>query len=496
MGTYLCIDLKSFYASVECVERGLDPLDANLVVADLTRTEKTICLAVTPSMKSYGVPGRARLFEVIQRVNEINIQRKQSCGGEFENSSVSKAELSENKKVMFSYIVAPPRMALYIKYSAEIYGVYLKYIAPDDIHIYSIDEMFMDITAYLKLYNVTAQELAGRMLREVYDITGITATVGIGANMYLAKVAMDIVAKNTKADKLGMRIAELDEFSYREKLWEHKPLTDFWRVGRGYMKKLEKNYMFTMGDIARCSMTPWGERLLYKLFGVNAELLIDHAWGWESCEMSDVKAYEPKQKSISSGQVLQCPYSWEKARVIVREMAELLALELLDKGLLTTQLVLGIGYDVENVELEEKQNHEICIDFYGRKIPKPIHGSAGLEIATSSAEVIKKTTLDIYDEITDKRLSVRKINITANHIIRESEVRRLPFEQMTLFVDYIRLKSEEEKKHKKLEREKYIQMAALRLQRRFGANAVLRGYNLLEGAMTIERNGQIGGHKA
>ncbi len=497
MKSYLCIDLKSFYASVECVERGLDPLDTNLVVADASRTDKTICLAVTPSMKRFGIPGRARLFEVRQKVDEVNILRKQRCGAKvFKDSSVSATELDANPGVALSYITATPQMAAYIKYSAEIYSIYLKYIAPEDIHIYSIDEMFMDITSYLKMYCMSARDLARAMLRDICDMTGITATVGIGTNMYLAKVAMDIVAKHTVPDEYGTRIAELDEISYRTKLWNHRPLTDFWRIGNGYAKKLEKNYMFTMGDIAKCSMTPWGERLLYKMFGVNAELLIDHAWGWEPCEMADVKAYVPKQKSISSGQVLQCPYSWEKARVIVREMAEVLAIDLVDKRLLTNQLVLNIGYDVENVREEDGRKNEICIDFYGRKIPKPVHGTANQKNPTSSAEIIKKSILDIYDRITDKNLSVRKINITANQIIEETEILRSPFEQMAMFVDYLEAEKEEAARRERIDREKSVQRTTLKLQRRFGRNAILHGYNLLEGAMTVERNGQIGGHKA
>lgn len=497
MRNYLCIDLKSFYASVECIERGLDPLDTNLVVADASRTEKTICLAVTPSMKSFGISGRSRLFEVQQKVNEVNILRKQrSKNKKLEGVSVSAAELNDNPEIALSYITATPRMSTYIRYSAAIYEVYLKYIAPEDIHVYSIDEMFMDITSYLKTYRMTARELARKILRDVYDATGITATVGIGTNMYLAKVALDIVAKHASPDEYGTRIAELDEISYREKLWNHRPLTDFWRVGKGYAKKLEKYYLFTMKDIAKCSMTPWGERLLYKLFGVNAELLIDHAWGWESCEMADIKAYEPKQKSISSGQVLQCPYDWKKARIIVREMAELMALDLVEKGLLTGQLVLNIGYDIENVEKEEGGTYDVCVDFYGRKIPKPVNGTVNINVATSSAETIKKCVLEIYDRITDRSLSVRKINITANQIIRESEIQRMPFEQMTLFADYSSMEEKEGERQKRIEREKKIQLATIKLQRRFGKNAILHGYNLLEGAMTVERNGQIGGHKA
>ncbi len=497
MKKYLCIDLKSFYASVECVERGLDPLDTNLVVADASRTEKTICLAVTPSMKSFGIPGRARLFEVQQKVNEVNVLRKQKCGmKEFRDSSVSAAIIERNPQIALSYITATPQMAKYIRYSAAIYDIYLKYVSREDIHIYSIDEMFMDITPYLKTYCMTARSVAGKMLRDIYDATGITATVGIGTNMYLAKVAMDIVAKYAKPDKYGTRIAELDEISYREELWNHRPLTDFWRIGKGYAQKLEKHYIFTMGDIARLSMTPWGERLIYKLFGVNAELLIDHAWGWESCEISDIKAYIPKQKSVSSGQVLHCPYSWEEARTIVREMAELLAIDLVDKRLLTNQIGLSIGYDVENVEANGEKTLDVCIDFYGRKIPKADHGIANIKEATSSAEVIKKNILEIYDRIINKNLSVRKINITANQIIHENENVRRSVEQMTLFSDGIKSETAEMVGEKKAQREKAVQNVTLRLHRRFGKNTILHGYNLLEGAMTVERNGQIGGHKA
>ena len=497
MKKFLCVDLKSFYASVECIERGLDPLDTNLVVADVSRSEKTICLAVTPSMKSFGISARARLFEVQQKVNEVNILRKQKCGMEgFKTSSVSASMIEENCNVALSYITATPQMAVYIKYSAAIYDIYLKYVSSKDIHIYSIDEMFIDITPYLEMYCMTAQNIAIKMLGDIYDATGITATVGIGTNMYLAKVAMDIVAKGAKPDKYGTRIAELDEISYRERLWSHRPLTDFWRVGKGYAKKLEKHYMFTMGDVARFSMTPWGERLIYKLFGVNAELLIDHAWGWESCEMSDIKMYEPKQKSISSGQVLQCPYSWDKARIIVREMAEILALDLVGKGLLVNQLVLSIGYDVENVEREKIKNREICIDFYGREIPKPVHGNANIGTATSSTEVIKGNILDIYDRITDKNLTVRKINITANQIVCDCKENRASVEQLTLFDDCKKSENAEKNEGARSGREKKLQRVTLRLHRRYGKNTILRGYNLLEGAMTIERNGQIGGHRA
>lgn len=486
--SYIAIDLKSFYASVECVERGLDPLTTNLVVADESRTEKTICLAVSPSLKAYGIPGRARLFEVIQRVKEVNASRRR---GEPE----------------LTFLAAPPRMALYMKYSTEIYQIYLKYIAPEDIHVYSIDEVFLDATTYLRTYGITAGELAKKLIREVLDQTGITATAGIGTNLYLCKVAMDIVAKHVEADEDGVRVAQLDEMSYRRLLWEHKPLTDFWRVGRGYARRLAEVGLFTMGDIARCSLGKetefYNENLLYRLFGVNAELLIDHAWGWEPVTIADIKAYRPENNSISSGQVLQCPYPFEKARVIVREMTELLALDLAAKKLETDQLVLTIGYDVENLldENRRKAYHgEVTIDHYGRMVPKHAHGTENLGRLTSSARLMTEAVIRLYERITDPQLLVRRINVTAGHVVEEGSAgAQESYEQLELFRDYGAPQAstrEDKKEEERLQKEKKMQQAILELQKRYGKNAVLKGTDLEEGATTRERNRQIGGHKA
>lgn len=502
---YVAIDLKSFYASVECMERKLDPLTTNLVVADTSRTEKTICLAVSPSLKAYGIPGRARLFEVVQKVKEVNAGRQSKAPRRrLTDSSYNDTELKSNPALGVSYITAPPRMALYMEYSTKIYDTYLKFIAPEDIHVYSIDEVFMDVTAYLNTYHLTARELAKKMIQEVLQTTGITATAGIGTNLYLCKVAMDIEVKHVSPDEDGVRIAELDEMTYRRKLWSHRPLTDFWRVGRGYAKKLEQNGLYTMGDVARCSLGKpheyHSEELLYKLFGINAELLIDHAWGWEPCTIAEIKAYKPSTNSIGSGQVLQCPYSFDKAKLIVREMTDLLVLDLVDKGLVTDQMVLTVGYDIENLtdpKISKSYQGEVTTDHYGRKIPKHAHGSANLSGHTSSTKLILDAVTDLYDRIVDKNLLVRRITIAANHVIAEDmAVKKDAFEQLNLFTDYATVQKQREDEAAELEREKRIQRAMLDIKKKYGKNAVLKGMNLEEGAMTVERNKQIGGHKA
>jgi len=492
---YLCIDLKSFYASVECVERELNPMTTNLVVADSERTEKTICLAVTPSLKEYGIPGRARLFEVVQKVKEINRERKRKIKNkEFSGESYDKTELLKNPHLAVSYIIAPPRMAHYIKHSTGIYNIYLKYVAPEDIHVYSIDEVFMDITSYLKNGKMTAREMASKIIKDVLKTTGITATAGIGTNMYLAKVAMDIVAKKIPADEDGVRIAELDEMSYRKELWEHKPLNDFWRVGRGYSKKLEEHRLYTMGDIAKASLSTYGENLLYRLFGVNAELLIDHAWGVEPCTIEDVKSYKPENKSIGAGQVLHCPYDFHKARLIVKEMTELLALDLVEKGVVTDQIVLTVGYDIENLKGGNNgYKGEITTDFYGRQVPKHAHGTANIGRHTASATTMKKAVTELFDKIVDENLLIRRVNLSANHILRKIEAKSTKtFKQLDLFTSY----DEIEKEIRAEERELKIQEATVNIRRKYGKNAVLKGINLQEGATTVDRNKQIGGHKA
>ena len=501
MGIYLCIDLKSFYASVECIERNLDPMTTNLVVADASRTEKTICLAVSPALKSFGIPGRPRLFEVVQKVNAINNQRRWNAPGKkLEGESCNYLELKNNPSLELAYITAPPRMAYYMEYSTRIYNVYLKYVAPEDIHVYSIDEVFIDVTNYLTFYNLSARELAMKMIRDVLDTSGITATVGIGTNMYLAKIAMDIVAKKMPADKNGVRIAELDEMSYRRQLWGHRPLTDFWRVGKGYAKKLEENGLYTMGDIAECSLTEPGEDRLYKLFGVNAELLIDHAWGWEPCTIEDIRSYKPENKSIGSGQVLHCPYDFDKAKLIVREMTELLVLDLVEKELFTDQIVLTVGYDIENLtnsEIKKYYKGEVTTDNYGRKIPKHAHGTANIGRMTSSTMLIMKAVMELYDKIVNPKLLVRRVNISANHVVSESEAKqKQSFEQLDLFTDYEELQKRREQEEKELKKERALQEATIELRNRFGKNAILKGTNLQEGATTKDRNNQIGGHRA
>jgi len=496
--TYIAIDLKSFYASVECVERGLDPLTTNLVVADASRTEKTICLAVSPSLKAYGIPGRARLFEVVQKVKEVNAQRQRSAPGrKLTGESFDATLLRNSPELAVSYITATPQMAHYMECSTKIYQIYLKYIAPEDIHVYSIDEVFIDATSYLNTYNLTPREMTMMLIQDVLTATGITATAGIGTNLYLAKIAMDIQAKHIEPDKNGVRIAELDEMGYRRLLWTHTPLTDFWRVGRGYASKLEANGMNTMGDVARRSLND--EAMLYKLFGVNAELLIDHAWGWEPCTIAEIKAYKPCTNSLSSGQVLSCPYDNKKTKLIVREMTELLVLDLLEKKLVTDQMVLDIGYDIENLTdpaISRAYKGKVTTDYYGRKIPKNAHGSINLERQTSSNMLIMKAVMELFDRIVDKNLLVRRIHVTACRLVGENTVQTEACEQLDLFTDYEAVQKIRAEEDAALERERHIQEAILTLREKYGKNAVLKGMNLEDGATTISRNKQIGGHKA
>lgn len=502
---YIAIDLKSFYASVECVERGLDPITTNLVVADRSRTEKTICLAVSPSLKAYNISGRARLFEVEQRVKEVNEQRRWNAKDHvLQGSSWNDNEIKGSPDLAVDYITAPPRMARYIEWSTKIYNIYLQYIAQADIHVYSIDEVFMDVTDYLEHYRLTARELAKKMVLDVLNTTGITATAGIGPNLYLCKVAMDIQAKHIKPDQNGVRIAELDEMSYRQLLWSHRPLTDFWRVGRGYAKKLEQHGLYTMGDIARCSIGKDGEfyneDLLYKLFGVNAELLIDHAWGWEPCTISDIKAYKPSANSTGTGQVLQCPYDSSKARIVVQEMTDTLVLDLVSKNLVTNQIVLTIGYDIQNLEnpeIRQAYHGEITTDHYGRAVPKHAHGTVNLQQYTSSTKRIMQAVMELFDRIVDKKLLVRRLNIAANNVVSAETVKeKETFEQLDLFTDYDAVQKKRAEEEAELARERKIQEAMLEIKHKFGKNAVLKGTNLLEGATAIDRNQQIGGHKA
>lgn len=496
--TYIAIDLKSFYASVECVERGLDPLTTNLVVADRSRTEKTICLAVSPSLKAYGIPGRARLFEVEQKVRSVNAGRRgRAPGYRLTGKSVSDTELKAHPELAADYIAAPPRMAFYIEYSTRIYRLYLKYIAPEDIHVYSIDEVFMDVTSYLRTYGVSAHALARKIIGEVLQQTGITATAGIGPNLYLCKVAMDIEAKHIPADEDGVRIAELDEMSYRRKLWTHRPLKDFWRVGSGIAGRLEQYGIYTMGDIARLSVR--NEGLLYRLFGVNAELLIDHAWGWEPCTMEAIKAYRPSSNSFSSGQVLPEPYTVEKARVVVREMAESAALGLLDRRMVTDQLVLTVGYDTGSLSGDSgiRYEGEITTDYYGRKVPRHAHGTANLDGPTSSARLISSAVMSLFDRIVNPALLVRRINLTTNHVVDEEKAAANPVPvQYDLFSDYEALERERREEAERLGKERRVQTAILEIRKQFGKNAILKGLNYEEGATAKERNCQIGGHKA
>lgn len=564
--TYIAIDLKSFYASVECTDKGLDPLTTNLVVADASRTQKTICLAVSPSMKAYGIPGRPRLFEVVQRMKEVNRERSRriSFSGDsvrknadtgqetpgdslFSGSSFSAPELEADPTLKADYIIAVPRMAHYIEYSTRIYQIYLRYIAPEDIHVYSIDEVMMDVTKYLVLYKKTAHELAMEMIRAVLKETGITATAGIGPNLYLCKIAMDIEAKHTAPDADGVRIAELDEMSYRRKLWGHRPITDFWRVGKGTAKKLARYGMFTMGDVARYSLKD--EDLLYKLFGVNAELLIDHAWGWEPCTIDYIKAYKPENRSFSAGQVLQCPYDFEKARILVLEMADAAALDLVEKRLTADQMVLTVVYDKDNLTdpaIREKYKGPVKKDWYGRMAPKPAHGTVSLGRHTSSSRIITDAVLSLYDRIVDPDLLVRRIFLVTNHVIEEAETKKTTvidgnpsafsdgknnreknqekesasgregsretsiaikpdngesgaagsWQQLDLFTDYEVLEAEKEREKAALEKERRLQEAMLEIRRKYGKNAILKGTSLQEGATMRDRNQSIGGHKA
>ena len=494
---YIAIDLKSFYASVECIDRGLDPMTTNLVVADKSRTEKTICLAVSPSLKAYGIPGRARLFEVVQKVREVNRQRQRSApNGRLTGKSCFAPELKADKTLAVDYLVAPPRMAYYMEMSTRIYQVYLKYVAPEDMHVYSIDEVFIDATDYIKTRKCTAKEFAKTIMQDVLQTTGITATAGIGTNLYLCKIAMDVGAKKITADADGARIAELDEMTYRRTLWDHTPLTDFWRVGKGYAEKLASVGIYTMGDIARCSLGKitdyYNEDLLYKLFGVNAELLVDHAWGWEPCTIADIKAYKPEAKSIGSGQVLQEPYPFEKARLVADEMADALALDLVSKNLVTDQIVMTVGYDISNKDYKG----EITIDRYGRKIPKHAHGTQNLKVQTSSEKIIRTATLELFDRIVDKDLLVRRLYITAGKVVDESEKKEPVPEQMDLFTDYAEEERKRAEEKERLEKERKRQQAVLDIKNKYGKNAILKGMNLEEGATAKSRNGQIGGHKA
>ncbi len=501
---YLCIDLKSFYASVECMQRNLDPMTTNLVVADASKTEKTICLAVSPSLKSFGIPGRPRLFEVVQKINYVNQNRLLKAHlSAFEQQSYDIKTLQKDEKVKVSYIVAPPQMALYMQYSTEIYKIYLEYIAPEDMHVYSIDEVFIDLTKYLKTYQSTPRALAEKIIHHVYNQTGITATAGIGTNLYLAKIAMDIVAKHKKPDDKGVRIAELDETKYKEELWEHTPLTDFWRVGRGYQKKLHENFIFTMGDIARCSVAPKtsyrNADFLYKLFGINAELLIDHAWGYEPCTMAHIKSYRPESTSICSGQVLDRPYTYDETRIIVREMVELLALDLVDKGIVTDQVTLTIGYDIENCtnpNIVKFYEGEIVTDVYGRKVPKHAHGTANLDAFTSSTRQITEKVLALFERIYNPLLLSRRLSLNANHLTKKEEanLQRKPA-QMDIF-SFVQNEEDQEKQKQLQQKEQKLQETMLLLKKKFGKNALLKGTNLQEGATTKQRNEQIGGHKA
>ena len=496
---YIAFDLKSFYASVECRERGLDPMDTNLVVADESRTDKTICLAVTPPLKSYGISGRGRLFEVKQRVIEVNSERRyRAPQHKLSGSSYLFSELQANPSLAIDFIIAPPRMACYMEYSTRIYTIYMKYAAPEDIVVYSIDEVFIDVTDYLDAFQLSPHMLAMKIIQDILSETGITATAGIGTNLFLCKVAMDIVAKHIPPDKNGVRIAELNEMSYRQMLWSHQPLTDFWRVGHGYARKLKEHGMFTMGDVALCSVAH--EELLYTLFGKNAELLIDHAWGWEPCTIKDIKAYRPTSQSLGSSQVLPCPYSAEKARLVLREMADQLVLDLSDKKLVTDQLVLTIGYDIENLAVPQRcSNYQgpVVLDSYGRQIPRHAHGTASISCHTASSKELIRAASDLFDRIVNPILLIRRLSITANHTVPERSVSTpILYEQMNLFIDYAALEKRRKKKQAELERDKKLQQAILTIKKKYGRNAILRGMSLEEGATARERNKQIGGHKA
>lgn len=502
MPSYIAIDLKSFYASVECVERGLDPLKTNLLVADVSRTDKTICLAVSPSLKAYGISGRARLFEARQRIEEVNYERRLKAPQyELRGKSYDDDELKQHPDWAVSYIAAPPRMSFYMQYSAKVYGVYLKYIAPEDILVYSIDEVFIDVTKYLKTYKKTPHEMAMMMVKDVLKTTGITATAGIGTNMFLCKVAMDIVAKHMPADADGVRVAELDEMTFRKTLWDHKPITDFWRVGKGIARRLEALGVNTMGMVARLSHQ--NEDLLYRVFGVNAELLIDHAWGWEPCTIADAKAYKPSTNSLSSGQVLTCPYTYEKARVVVREMVDTVVYRLLERKMLTNHLVLYVCYDresLENKEIRDKYEGPIGIDYYGREVPVHAQGTCRLKQHTSSARIIAEGIMNVFDSIVNRSLLIRRLNISANNVVSEDFVQKsnqsaAPI-QLDLFTDYAAQQEEQKKEDEELAKERRLQETLLNIRNRFGKNAMLKGLNFSEGATARERNAQIGGHKA
>ena len=496
---YIAFDLKSFYASVECRERGLDPMDTNLVVADESRTDKTICLAVTPPLKSCGISGRGRLFEVKQRVIEVNSERRyRAPQHKLSGSSYLFSELQANPSLAIDFIIAPPRMACYMEYSTRIYTIYMKYAAPEDIVVYSIDEVFIDVTDYLDAFQLSPHMLAMKIIQDILSETGITATAGIGTNLFLCKVAMDIVAKHIPPDKNGVRIAELNEMSYRQMLWSHQPLTDFWRVGHGYARKLKEHGMFTMGDVALCSVTH--EELLYTLFGKNAELLIDHAWGWEPCTIKDIKTYRPASQSLGSSQVLPCPYSAEKAKLVLREMADQLVLDLADKKLVTDQLVLTVGYDIENLTVPQRYSNyqgPVVLDSYGRQIPRHAHGTASLSRHTASSKELIRAASDLFDRIVNPILLIRRLSITANHTVPERSVSTpILYEQMNLFTDYAALEKKHKKEQAELERDKKLQQAILTIKKKYGRNAILRGMSLEEGATARERNKQIGGHKA
>ncbi len=501
---YIAIDLKSFYASVECAARGLDPMTTHLVVADESRTEKTICLAVSPSLKEYGIPGRARLFEVNQRVRQINAQRlSASPSGELSGWSHQAPELKAHPEYELRFLTAKPRMSEYMRISTQIYGIYTQFIAPEDIHVYSIDEVFMDVTPYLDAYRCTPQELAVRMIRQVLKETGITATAGIGTNLYLSKIAMDIVAKHIPPDKDGVRIAFLDEDSYRKTLWAHQPLTDFWRVGSGYARRLDQLGLHTMGDIARASLgppySPLGEDKLYSVFGVNAELLIDHAWGYESCTIRDIKAYEPQDHSISSGQVLHSPYTAAQARLVIREMTDALALDLLEKHLVTDQSSLYVGYDRESLldpTVRSVYNGPVEKDYYGRSVPKPAHGSENLGLYTSSARLLSQAMAALYDRIVNDHLLVRRMYVAASRVLPEGKEKRRAAEQLDMFTDYAAQEAQQRVQEAEIAKEKRRLQAVLGIKQRFGKNAILRGMNFLDGATARDRNAQIGGHKA
>ena len=508
---YVAIDAKSFYASVECVERHLNPLTTNLVVADESRTEKTICLAVSPALKAHGVPGRPRLFEVIQRVRDVNRERMnagirlgdikrnpETKRYQFSSASFDAETIESDPTLEVSYIIAPPRMRLYEEYSSRIYATYLKYVAPEDIIVYSIDEVFIDVTNYLHTYGMTAHEMTMTMVRDVLYNTGITATAGIGTNLFLAKVAMDIVAKKAKPDKDGVRIAALDEMSFREILWTHRPLTDFWRIGGGTAARLEAMQLFTLGDVARASLDPVFEALLYKVFGINAELIIDHAWGWEPVTVDIIKQYRPSTNSISSGQVLHCPYDFDKGRLIVREMTELLVLDLVRKRLVTKQIVLNIGYDRESLTGDRAQKYTgpVTMDHYGRKVPKHAHGTGNIDHYTSSTHTIMEAVLELYDRVVNRNLLIRRVNIAACNLISEDDVPEDKPMQLDMFTDYEAVDREKKAQQAAEEKERKLQRVTLAIQDRFGKNAMLKGMNLMEGGTTIDRNGQIGGHKA